>query len=170
MTEDPKHGPRLSGDEYDRRITGAPRGLPPVPTDEQQRGFDRYELDLAIDLKLGVDFPRDRREALWRARRRTRTSPTVTLLAPVLLALGVLGGMLGAALSRRSRRPGWLSSALFAVRGFQARCARSLEKHVYREYARVLSEDEFEKFFPSEDGIRPGLPVGVEEPRERPGH
>ena len=39
-----------------------------------------------------------------------------------------------------------------------------MEKLVYREYAKALSEDEFDMWFPKEDGVRPGLPVDIDEP------
>jgi hypothetical protein len=70
MAEVPDYGIRLTDEEYERRIVDLHRGLPPVPTPEQDREIRRRALDLAIDHRLGRDFPRARREALWAASER----------------------------------------------------------------------------------------------------
>jgi hypothetical protein len=62
----PAHGERLSGSEYDRRVVELHEGLPPNPPKEVQRQLRRAELELAIDHRLGRDFPPERREALWK--------------------------------------------------------------------------------------------------------
>lgn len=70
MNEKLGHGPRLSDEEYDRRVVELYCGLPPVPTREQNTRVRRQELELAIDHRLGIDFLRDRRDALWALQQR----------------------------------------------------------------------------------------------------
>jgi hypothetical protein len=55
---------RLSDEEYDRRLVALYAGLPPVPSKEQQRQVRTAALNLAIDYRLGRDFPEERRRAL----------------------------------------------------------------------------------------------------------
>ena len=59
------HGPRLTDEEYDRKIVQLHSNLPPSLTKEQGKKIRHQELDLAIDHRLGCDFPQERREALW---------------------------------------------------------------------------------------------------------
>jgi hypothetical protein len=70
MQEDLTHGPRLTDEEYEKRIIELHRDLPPMPTKDQDREVRRLELDLAIDHRLGRDFPRERRDALWAVQQR----------------------------------------------------------------------------------------------------
>src|SRR5574337_2135974 len=65
MSADFDYGPRLTDEEYDRKIIELHSDLPPVPTREQERQVRRQELELAIEHRLGRDFPHERREALW---------------------------------------------------------------------------------------------------------
>ena len=44
-----------------------------MPTREEDRTRRRRALDLAIDHRLGRDFPRERREALWKASERVES-------------------------------------------------------------------------------------------------
>lgn len=71
MSEGFDHGPRLSDEEYDRRIVELHEGQPPMPTPEQDREIRRRELDLAVDHRLGIRFPQDRRDALWHIQERS---------------------------------------------------------------------------------------------------
>src|ERR1700751_5032781 len=70
MAEDLSYGPRLTDDEYETKIVQLHRGLPPMPTKEQDRELRRRELELAIDHRRGCDFPPERREALWAIKQR----------------------------------------------------------------------------------------------------
>ena len=63
------YGPRLSAAEYQRRIAEL-YASPSEPTDEADRERRRRELDIRIDFRLGRDFPRERREALWQVQER----------------------------------------------------------------------------------------------------
>jgi hypothetical protein len=58
-------GRRLTDAEYQSAIIALQEALPPMPTHEQDEATRRAELDLAIDHRLGVDFPIARRERLW---------------------------------------------------------------------------------------------------------
>ncbi len=113
------HGPMLSDEEYETRIFALYDGLPPMPSPETERDLRRRELDVLIDHRLGVAFPRERREALWIAQEhidKRRTS----------FGFGALGRALLA-----TRLP-WRPSRL-------VRFAAS-------EYAKVLTRDELEQF------------------------
>ncbi len=61
-----KTGRRLTGEEYDRQIVALHEGLPDSPNREQDLEIRKRELELTIDHKLGCDFPRQRREQLWK--------------------------------------------------------------------------------------------------------
>jgi hypothetical protein len=71
MQEEANHGPRLTDEEYDKRIIELHRGLPSMPSEDQDRQVRRMALDLAIDHRLGCDFPQARRESLWAIQQRT---------------------------------------------------------------------------------------------------
>ena len=70
MLEESEYGARLSGAEYERRILSLSKGLPPMPTPDQDRKVRRLELDPAIDHRLRRSFPGARRSALWKVQER----------------------------------------------------------------------------------------------------
>lgn len=123
------HGPILSDDEYEKRIFELYDSLPPMPSVDAERELRRRELDVLIDHRLGVGFPRERRDALWMAqehihKRRTR-------LGFAFLARAILPPRLQPRASRLAR---------FAI----------------DEYAKVLTKEELERFIGDEPG--PALP------------
>jgi len=59
------YGPCLSDEEYDHKIVELHSALPPIPSRDEDRIIRRKELNLAIDHRLGVDFPEPKREKLW---------------------------------------------------------------------------------------------------------
>ncbi|MFK3651563.1 hypothetical protein ACI2IY_24475 [Lysobacter enzymogenes] len=63
----PDFGPKLTRDEYERRIVALHDGAAPMPSEDEERRTRRGELDLLIDYRLGQRFPDARREALWQA-------------------------------------------------------------------------------------------------------
>src|SRR5262249_57312564 len=73
MPKASEYGPRLTDEEYDRAVVDLHRGMSPMPTREEDRALRRRALDLAIDHRLGRNFPRDRREALWKASERVES-------------------------------------------------------------------------------------------------
>lgn len=62
----PDFGPKLTRDEYERRIVALHEGAPPLPSEDEERRTRRGELELLIDYRLGQQFPPSRRDALWR--------------------------------------------------------------------------------------------------------
>lgn len=63
----PEHGAKLSAEEYERRIVALHADGPAMPGREEDLRLRRAEFDLAIDHRLGVAFPVERRERLWAA-------------------------------------------------------------------------------------------------------
>jgi len=64
MIDDLGYGKRLSDEEYDRSIIELYRNTSSSSKDEDAK-TRRQELNLSIDYRLGVDFPLEKREALW---------------------------------------------------------------------------------------------------------
>ena len=140
MQERFTHGPRLTDEEYERRIIELHRGLPPMPTKDQDREVRRRELDLAIDHRLGRDFPAERRKALWAVQQRVEKKR---------LRLGVK----------------YLLRNLFATN--LARDAQGLAGYMVDEYAKVLTKPELKSFFALQEGERPTLPIDMDHSRSR---
>ncbi len=134
MQEEFKYGPRLSDEEYDRRIIELHRDLPPLPTQDQERQVRRLELDLAIDHRLGCDFPQARREALWAIQQKVEKR------------------RLWLALKYPLRR--------FFAKGL-ARDAQGLAGYLVDEYAKVLTEAELRAFFDLQEGRTAALPIDI---------
>lgn len=114
-----EHFDRLTLSEYEKRLVALYSDLPRRPTREQERQASRAELDLVIDYRLGVDFPRDRREAIWRIQNRIRRRGIVFLARHLLSRLlhGIIGG-----------------------RSFD------MTRFIEAEYAQVLDERELRRF------------------------
>ncbi len=130
------HGPRLSDREYDKRIIGLHSDLPAVPTREQDRLVRRQELELAIEHRLGRDFPLHRREALWAIQQRVER--------------------------KRLRLIFWHLLKRFFAKSL-ARRAQGLAGYLVDEYAKELSESELDSFFGAEEVQRPALPVDLDQ-------
>lgn len=136
MQVDLNHGPRLSDDEYEKRIIELYGGLPPMPTKDQDREVRHLELELAIDHRLGRDFPRERREALWAIKERVE------------------------------KRRLWLGVKFLAKKLFAKninRDAQGLAAYMVDEYAKVLTKDELKSFFGLQEGERPTLPIDTDQ-------
>ncbi|HSM88451.1 MAG TPA: hypothetical protein VLT56_00355 [Desulfobacterales bacterium] len=136
MPEALNHGPRLTDEEYEKRIIELHRGLPPMPTEEQDIQVRRMALDLSIDHRLGRDFPQERRELLWAIQQRVEKR------------------RLWLALKYPFRR-------LFAKS--LARGAQGLAGYLVDEYAGVLTQAEIKSFFGLEEGQRPALPIDMDQ-------
>lgn len=136
MTNPLGHGPRLSDEEYDRQVIALHRDLPPVPSRAQERQVRRQELELAIEHRLGRDFPRSRRDALWAIQE---------LVEKKRLRL------LGKYLLRR----------FFA--GSLAREAQGVAGFLVAEYRKVLTQEELEAFFGRAEARDPALPIDLEQ-------
>ncbi len=137
MAEDLGHGARLTADEYERRIVELHRNLPPIPSREMERAIRRKELDLAIDHRLGANFPADRRDRLW------------------------------SILQRVERRRVWLALKYLVRRGMAPRpAAGAVHPQAERvagfmvdAFAGALDERELKSFFDLEPGDPPRLPL-----------
>ena len=136
MNKDRDYGPRLTGEEYDKRIVELHSNLPPVPTREQDRQVRRQELELTIDYRLGRDFPQHRREALWAIQQRVERK-RFRLLFKYLL------------------RKFFAKSLV--------RDAQGLASYLVDEYAKVLNQTELECFFGEEEAHHPALPIELDQ-------
>jgi hypothetical protein len=108
--------------------------LPPMPTKDQDRQVRQMELNLAIDHRLGRDFPLERREALWNI------------------------------LQRVEKKRLWLALKYPLRRFFSkslARDAQGLAGFLVDEYAKVLTQSELNSFFDLQEGQRPALPIDL---------
>lgn len=140
--QDLGHGPRLSDREYERRVVRLHEGLPPIPSREQDREVRRAELELAIDHRLGREFPVERRHRLWRVVEDTE--------------------------KRRLRLIGkHLVGRLFGRRRAPVGTANLIAGAMVDRFAEVLDERELTSFF-GEQWRSPALPVDREEaPRKQ---
>lgn len=136
MAQDLKYGRRLTDAEYERKIIELHRGLPPMPTKAQDQEVRRAELNLAIDHRLGRDFPPERREALWAIQQRVEKRR---------LRLG-LKYFLRRILARKL-----------------ARDVHGLAGYMVDEYGKVLNGAELESFFGLKHGERPELPIDIDQ-------
>lgn len=126
------YGIRLTDEEYDRAIVALHSGLPAVPSLEARRDVRRRELDLAIDHRLGREFPRSRRDALWSVQQSVE------------------------------KRRLWLAVKYLLRRTLSrklVRDAQALAGYLVEAYATVLSQEELEQFFGGEEARHPALPV-----------
>lgn len=108
------YGQKLDAREYQRRVLELYERPGQLLTGRQQTMLRRRELELTIDHKLGVDFPLERREALWKAQQRLHRRHV-----PVLLL--------------------WLVGKAF---GSKKSVEEPMYELVLREYGRVLSSSE----------------------------
>jgi len=131
MARDLGHGRRITLSEYREGIASLYRDAAAMPTREQDATLRRAELDLAIDHRLGIEFPGDRRDALWHAAQ---------------------------ALERHRGRAGLAALAVGPLLGSRGRLSRELARRAVREYASVLTEDELDAFFGAGEARDPQLP------------
>ncbi len=129
------YGPRLSGEEYDKRVVALHANLPTVLSREMERQVRRDELEITIDYRLGCAFPKDKRDLLWKVQERVEKK-RVRLIFKYIF-----------------RR---IFKKVF-VHG-----ARNLAGYLVDEYAKVLSQEELEMFFGKEEAENPTLPIDME--------
>jgi hypothetical protein len=86
--ETPKYGPRLTSAEYDRRVTRihyqAADEVGMGSKEALNRRVREIEMDLEIDRQLGVDFPREQREAVRRVRERVAAEQRRLSIRPLV--------------------------------------------------------------------------------------
>jgi hypothetical protein len=108
------YGARLEATEYRRRMLALHEDEAQHTRASHRTFVRRQELYLTIDHRLGVGFPEEQREALWRAHQRVQRG-----LFPTLVGR-------------------WAWRAL----GSKATVEDALARLVLREYGRVLSPDD----------------------------
>lgn len=113
------YGPRISDDEYDQRVVALHTSAAGYGKD-RDRELRRAELNLALDHRLGRDFPADRRRMLWEAQERTERRRRHLALRSLL--------------------------GLTRTRSIEA-AADSLARDLVKAYAEVLTPAELEAFF-----------------------
>jgi hypothetical protein len=132
MKNDLGHGSRLSDREYERQIVALYSGLPPIPSKQVRENVRRRELELAIDHRLGQDFPKERREALWDIQQQVEKKRIRLVLY-------------------------WLLH-FFSYKWLYRRANR-LAGYLVDEYAKVLTKDELQAFFDLGENEQPTLPI-----------
>ena len=135
MNTELDHGVCLSGEEYDKRIVDLHENLPPTLSPNMERQVRRQEMDIAIDYRLGCNFPKHRRDQLWEVQEQLEKR-RVRLMFKYLF-----------------RR--FFSKVL-------ARRAQDLAGYLVDEYAKVLSREELEKYFGKDEARDPALPIDLE--------
>lgn len=135
MQSELEYGPRLTDAEYEKQVVSLYRGLPPMPSPEQDRETRLREMNLAIDHRLGRNFPEERRSALWAAQQRLEKKRLRLAMKYLLHRL---------------------------VTKLLARDAQSLAGYAVEEYAKVLSPEELRRFLDLKEGEPPSLPIDIE--------
>ena len=140
MENNLKNGPHLSDEEYDRLIVELHSNVPAMPDKQEYRQVRLKELNLAIDHRLGVDFPQEKRDKLWDAAERVEAK-RIKLAAKYFFS----------GLFSRSRiGPGLINKSDW------------LTRFMVDAYSEVLDERELRCFFGLDEGERPSLPIDRE--------
>ncbi|MCU7933513.1 MAG: hypothetical protein KZQ99_01370 [Candidatus Thiodiazotropha sp. (ex Dulcina madagascariensis)] len=137
MSNDLGYGRQLSGEEYDRRVIELHRHASPMPDKEEDLAIRKQELNLSIDYRLGVDFPEQKREALWVIMQRVEKRR---------LWLGLKYGL--RMLFSRNSIPKHLPEKANALAGF-----------LVDECSSILNERERRSFFELGPGEKAALPL-----------
>lgn len=138
MSNDPlsKYGPRLSSKEYEQAVAAlyrrAAEGQPPGARGDIEQSIKDAEFDLAIDYKLGRNFPQEKRAALHAAKRRAE--------------------------KRRLRLVGRFIRNSIRDRGFASGMQLWLEQ-LSEEFSKVLSPQELNAFMELKEGETPVFPI-----------
>lgn len=96
-----EHGPRLSPEEYRRRIVALHDA---APESGGETALERREFDLRLDHRLGTRFPAQRRERLWAAHQAFQRRRWLHLLRGLLPGSGGPSAALAAGLARAYAR------------------------------------------------------------------
>ncbi len=136
MSNNLGYGPRLTDEEYEQKIISLHSDLPPDQNRLEESKVRRLELDLAIEHRLGQDFPHTKREALWAIQQQIDKKR---------------GRLLFKYLLRR-----------FFFKSL-AKDAQSLADHLVKEYSKVLNQRELNSFFSTDEIHNPTLPIDLEQ-------
>lgn len=129
------YGPRLSDAEYQRRVVELHRKYGGQMSEKADTEIRRRELDLRIDYRLGCDFPRERRAALWQVQER---------------------------IERKRMRLAFRHFMRAMVHRLLMHDTRRLAQFTADEFGKVLSEEELRQFLDLRAGEKPALPVDRE--------
>lgn len=131
-----KYSPRLSEQEYEQRVselyTQAAEGQLSAAPQDIDNIIKEKEFQLTIDYRLGINFPADKRAALWKAKQKVERQK-----------LRLIGKYLKVSLKKRA----------FAD-GMQVMLERMME-----EFSKVLTPDELSAFMALQKGEKPVLPI-----------
>ena len=128
------YGTKLSGKEYDKCIVSLHENLPSLLSREMERQLRRDELEIMIDYRLGCNFPKVKRDLLWKVQERTEKKRTLLIFK-------------------------YLFRHLFKKSFVHS--AQNLAGYLVDEYAKVLSKEELEMFFGQNEVADPALPVDM---------
>ena len=135
MSNNLGYGPCLSDAEYEKKIIALHCDFPSAPSRTQDRVIRRRELELAIDHRLGQDFPSSKRDALWDIQQKVEKKRGRLLFKYLLRKI-------------------FLKSL--------TQDAQSLASYLVKEYSKVLNQKELDNFFGHEEARNPSLPIDVE--------
>lgn len=141
MVKDLGYGECISGKEYDRRIAELHRHASPMPSKEEDREIRRKELNLAIDHRLGIKFPQNRRDQLWEVMEHVERKRLWLGLKYVFKKM----------LMRKAVSKGLVYKA------------NGLAGIMVDEFAKILNTQELYRFFQLKPGEHPSLPVDSDE-------
>jgi len=131
-----KYSPRLSEQEYEQGIAElykqAAEGQLSAAPQNPDNIIKEKEFQLTIDYRLGINFPAEKREALWKAKERAE-----------MQKLRLIGKYFKVSLKKRA----------FAD-GMQIMLERMME-----EFSKVLTPDELNAFMALQEGEKPVLPI-----------
>ena len=115
------HGPKLSAEEFERRIVALYADGPAMPDAAEDLRLRRAEFELAVDHRLGMTFPAERRERLWAAQQRVDRRRFWHLFKGLFA------------------RDGDIAAPL--TRALVAACARELDEAELRDYLALSAEE-----------------------------
>ncbi len=128
------YGTKLSGEEYDKRIVALHENLPPTLSREMERQLRHDELETMIDYRLGCNFPKEKRDMLWKVQERVEKKRTLLMLK-------------------------YLFRHLFKKSFVHS--AQNVAGYLVDEYAKVLNKEELEIFFGQNEAADPALPIDM---------
>jgi len=128
------YGTKLSGEEYDKRIVALHENLPPTLSREMERQLRRDELETMIDYRLGRNFPKEKRDLLWKVQERVEKKRTLLMFK-------------------------YLFRHLFKKSFVHS--AQNVAGYLVDEYAKVLNKEELEMFFGQNEAADPALPIDM---------
>ena len=128
------YGRKLSGEEYDKRIVALRESLPLTLSRGMEKQLRRDELETMIDYRLGCNFPKEKRDQLWKVQERIEKRRILLMLKYLF---------------RHFFKKSFVHSA------------QNLAGYLVDEYAKVLSKEELEMFFGQNEAADPALPVDM---------